>query len=408
MKRRWSLRGRLVRRLVLGVSLGWLAGMALTVLILSHEMTEFMDDILRDSARVVLDSVGDLPEAAGSGFSAYRIVTPSGARGDAPWPEQVSDGAHDAAGWHVYRLSRSDGVAVELGQSEAWRRDELLESIEGLVLLMLPVMGVVLVAVRLTVTGALAPALRFARSFGDRRADDLSPVSPEDLPEELTPIPEALNAYLARIGHYIEAERQFTTNAAHELRTPLAAASAQAQLIAAGRADAEAPLRMERAITRLTHIVERLLQLSRAEAGIAGEAGCDLARVLRMVIAEQRPAPAFDDGDLETAPVAMHPDAAALMIGNVLRNAADHGTGPVRVSLRPGPVLEIRNPVAASAAFQHTTFGKSDRSEGVGLGLTIIQKIADRGGVGLSYAIDAGEARVRMDFRALAQPRTDT
>ena len=58
-----------------------------------------------------------------------------------------------------------------------------------------------------------------------------------------------------------------------------------------------------------------------------------------MMIAEQRPAPAFDDGDLEVAQVAMHPDAAALMIGNVIRNAADHGTGPVRARLRPGPVL---------------------------------------------------------------------
>ncbi|HIC67409.1 MAG TPA: hypothetical protein EYO87_15700, partial [Paracoccus sp.] len=63
MRRGWSLRGRLVRRLVLGVSLGWLCGMALTMLFLSREMTEFMDDILRDSARVVLATGGDFAAA---------------------------------------------------------------------------------------------------------------------------------------------------------------------------------------------------------------------------------------------------------------------------------------------------------------------------------------------------------
>ncbi|MGR3654897.1 histidine kinase dimerization/phospho-acceptor domain-containing protein [Paracoccus sp. (in: a-proteobacteria)] len=405
MRRGWSLRGRLVRRLVLGVSLGWLCGMALTMLFLSREMTEFMDDILRDSARVVLATGGDFTAADRTVFPAYRIVTPAGEQGDAPWPRQQADGPHSSGGWRIYRLSRpADGIAVELGQSNEWRRDELLESIGGLVLLMLPVLGLVLWIVRMTVTGALTPALRFARSLGGRRADDLSPVAAADLPEELIPIPDALNGYLGRIGQYVEAERQFATHAAHELRTPLAAASAQAQLMMAGRADAEAPRQIDRAIGRLGRIVERLLELSRAEAGIANEAGCDLVVVLRMMIAEQRPAPAFDDGDLEVAQVAMHPDAAALMIGNVIRNAADHGTGPVRARLRPGPVLEIRNPVAASAGFRQGTFRKSPDSEGVGLGMTIIRKIAERSGVALSFSIQEGEARVRMDFTAIARP----
>lgn len=408
MSRAWSLRGRLVRRLVLGVSLGWLFGLVLTTFVLSHEMTELLDDLLRDSARAMLatSSVEGTAQAMEpEAFGAFRLVTPAGELGAAPWPQQTGDGAHDIAGWRIYRLSNPDkGIAVELGQSDAWRRHELLESIEGLLVLMLPVLAVVLLTVRRSVGAALAPALRFARSLEGRRADDLSPVASTDLPAELIPIPQALNLYLQRIEQYVEAERQFTTNAAHELRTPLAAASAQAQLMMAGRADDQAPWHMDRAIQRLGRIVERLLQLSRAEAGIHDMTGCDLLRVLDVLLREQpAPRPAFDDGDLESAPITMRPDAVALMVGNVLRNAAEHGTGPATVTLRAGPVLEIENPVDASAQFEHGTFHKSRGSEGVGLGLTIIQKIADRAGVDLSFAMIGGRAVVRMDFSPIAR-----
>ncbi len=144
---------------------------------------------------------------------------------------------------------------------------------------MLPVLLAAPLAIRGAVGSALRPATRFAGELRRRSAQDLSPVATPDLPIELDPIPQALNGYLDTIRARIDAERQFATNAAHELRTPIAAASGQAQLIAAGLADDAAAGRLAGALSRMGHLVERLLQLSRAEAGAIGAGPCDLIRV---------------------------------------------------------------------------------------------------------------------------------
>jgi two-component system OmpR family sensor kinase len=407
MSRDWSLRSRLTRRLVLGVSLGWLTGLAIAIFVIAHEMTELLDDSLKASAHVASAAF-----AAGQGTEgldldpdyAIRIQRNGVETIPAPWPAQQQDGTHQLPGWRIYRLSRDHGgLVVEVGQSDEWRRDELLESVEALLVLMLPVLLVVLLTVRRAIAAALGPALRFAAALKDRPATDLSPFADADLPRELQPIPVALNTYLQRIHNHIESERQFATNAAHELRTPLASASAQAQLIAAGRGDARAARAMTAALDRLGRIIERLLQLSRAEAGIDGHARCDLVRIIRIVIsAEDRTAITFDDGDIERAMIAVHPDAVALLLGNAIRNAIEHGTGSVTLTLRPGPILQIRNPVAPGSAFRHETFAKSAGSTGAGLGLTIMRKMAERNGLGFDTRIDGQMATLTLDFSARA------
>ncbi|MDS9468772.1 histidine kinase dimerization/phospho-acceptor domain-containing protein [Paracoccus sp. MBLB3053] len=407
MSRDWSLRSRLTRRLVLGVSIGWLTGLAIAIFVISHEMTELLDDSLKASAHVASAAfaAGQVPEGLDlDPDHAIRILKDGVESNPAPWPAQRENGAHQLPGWRIYRLSRDrDALVVEVGQSDEWRKDELLESVEALLVLMLPVLLVVLLTVRRTIATALDPALRFAARMKDRPAMDLSPFADAGLPRELQPIPVALNGYLQRINNHVESERQFATNAAHELRTPLASASAQAQLIAAGRGGAHAARAMTAALDRLGRIIERLLQLSRAEAGIGGQSRCDLLRIIRIVItAEERASITFDDGDIEQAEIAIHPDAAALLLGNALRNAIDHGTGPVSVTLRPGPVLRIRNPVAPGAEFRHETFAKSTGSTGAGLGLTIMRKIAERNGLGFDARITGEIATLTLDFSARA------
>ncbi|MTE01102.1 hypothetical protein GIY56_12430 [Paracoccus sp. YIM 132242] len=404
MTRPWSLRGRLVRRVVLGASLAWLAGVGLAALVIAHEMSELMDETLKGSARLSLDLYHHAGDAEGIGAVArstgtIRIVEDGREVSGAPWPPLGSDGGHDVTGWRVFRLSDPGGrLVAEVGQSDAWRRDELVESVGWLVALMLPVLLAALVAVRGAVASALRPAMRFAQTVRSRSAQDLSPVGEDHLPVELAPIPQALNGYLEDIRARVEAERQFATNAAHELRTPVAAASGQAQLIAAGLADAAAPERLAGALGRMSHLIDRLLQLSRAEAAAAGGGSSDLVRVARMVVADLGTPVLFDDGEMETLAVSADPDALALILRNLLRNAADHGTGRPRIVLSPDPAVTVGNAVPPGASFRHGMFDKSADSKGVGLGLAIVTRVARAQGIAVDYAMAGGTASVTLRF----------
>ena len=106
----------------------------------------------------------------------------------------------------------------------------------------------------------------------------------------------------------------------------------------------------------------------------------------------------FDDGEMTTAPVAIDPDALALILRNLLRNAADHGTGDLRVLISAGPVLTVSNAVGPGAAFRHATFDKGVGSHGAGLGLAIVTRMAAAHGLGVRYAMTADRARVTLDF----------
>lgn len=398
----WSLKRRLLGRVVIGVGLGWLLGLGIGLWIIAHEMGELLDESLKDSAHLS----AALYQASGSAglhaldvSSDIRIIDHGREVIAAEWPPLDEDGGQTLGEWRVYRLSDPGiGLIVETGQSSEWRRDELLESMGSMLLLMLPILLITLLVVGRATTLALRPATRFAEELKSRKATDLSPVSAAALPREVAPIPAALNNYLQRLRNHINAERLFATNAAHELRTPIAAASAQAQLMARGMADPDAPKRMTAALDRLALLVERLLQLSRAEAGVSGEATCDIVRLTRIAIADTCPEAVFDDGDQERVMVPVHHDAAGLMIGNLLRNARDHGIGGVKVRLGAGPTLTISNRVAPNAEFLHGIFERSAASRGTGLGLGIVTKIAEKEGVALRFTIKDERAEVELVF----------
>lgn len=411
MSRPWSLRTRLLRRVLLGIGLSWGIGLALAIGALHHEMGELVDESLKTTGRFVLsihrEADGMRLPQQGTGIG-IRIIRDGREIHRADWQPLAKDGGHDVPGWRVFRLSDPEGgISVEVGQSDQWRREELTESAAWLIVIMIPVLLIALLAVSRVVASALRPADRFARSLQARKPGDLTAIDAPSLPRELAPIRDAMNFYLDRIRAHVEAERQFAVHAAHELRTPVAAASAQAQAIAAGVADPSAAQRIVEALRRLGELVDRLLQLSRADAANTGLATCDLVQVTRMVMADLRGDIVFDDGDVESALVPIHPEALALILGNLLRNARDHGTGRVRVTLGEGPILTIRNPAGPDAAFRHGNLEKSVRSGGTGLGLGIVHKIAGKEGIELGFSVEDGWAKVTLGFRTLGERQAD-
>ncbi len=404
----WSLRGRLQRRVLAAVALGWLGSLAVGIYVIAHEMDELLDETVAAQARMMAATLpaGAAPDLRAMDGLTMRLRRPGTAIPAAPWTPLAQDGAARAGGWHVHRATDpQDGLVVELGQPLAERHKEIREAARALLLLMLPTLAIVLWAVHRTVDGALVPALRFAERLRDRRTGDLSPVTAGDLPRELAPIPRALNDHLSRIDALLQSERAFAANAAHELRTPLATAMGQAQLLAEGQGGAQAAARLNASLARLANLVERLLDLSRAEAGIGAAGSCDLVRIGGLLAAEIGAGRIlFDDGDFEALPARVDGDVAALVLGNLLRNALDHGTGGVVLRLRPGPIAIVQNRTADDAGFHHGRFERGKASSGAGLGLVIVNALAKANGLGLEFDMRKGLASVRVAFPAPAAP----
>lgn len=402
--RPWSLRRRLtggVLALVLG---GWIATVVLSAFVLEHEMDEMFDEELRalvETTVLYLDTAqgGTIPRTLGvetnDGERVLRILSPDRADAPAPWPALAGDGFHDAPGWRILRIS-AEGVVIEAAHATTWRREEMLEAASAFLALAVPLIVLLLWGLSRIVTGTTAPVVRLADEVAARGPDDLSPTGADGLPQELRPLAAALDAYLARIEALRQSERDFIANAAHELRTPLA--GLRNRLVLSSDPEAQAAIGTVDALTRR---VERLLQVSRLEAGLGlGRGPADLIRILRLLIDELAPrahhAIRLDDADLDRLDVAADADALAILLRNLIENALEHGTGEVRITVFSDGRMAIENP-ASRPDLSEARFARGPGSSGAGLGLSIVEALAGAMQVPLSRTVRAD--LVRFDLR---------
>jgi two-component system OmpR family sensor kinase len=223
-----------------------------------------------------------------------------------------------------------------------------------------------------------------------RGAGDLSPINVARLPAEIAPLAEAVNHLLERLRKALEAERSFTANSAHELRTPLAATLAQIQRLR--HESPEGPLRLraakiETSLRELTRLSEKLMQLAKAEGGgLLSETPQDLIPLLAHVVDEWN----HNSGHrielhlpTQTSVYStIDPDAFAILLRNLIENALKYGAAdqPVEVSLTDQALLRVVNggPPVPEPVLQRLTErfvrGNSETS-GSGLGLAIAKTI---------------------------------
>jgi two-component system OmpR family sensor kinase len=184
---------------------------------------------------------------------------------------------------------------IEVAEPLAHRREATLEAAGALLWPVAGMMPVSLVAVWWLVGTALRPLRAFAAEIGTRGSADLSPIAVQDLPDETIPVIDAVNRLLHRLRRVLEAERRFSANSAHELRTPLAAALAQTQRLLAEAPDGALRNRAERiesSLRQLSRTAEKLMQLAKAEGGgLLSSAPHNLAPVLTHVVDQLALAP---------------------------------------------------------------------------------------------------------------------
>jgi len=219
---------------------------------------------------------------------------------------------------------------------------------------------------------------------------------------EMRPAVEATNRLLARLADALEAERSFTYNSAHELRTPIAAALAQAQLLAAMAEDSALKAQADAvagALSRLARLAERLLAMARAEGTQPlTDDWVDLADIVRLTVDEFERHPRLRGWRVvaEASPVRVRADldAIGLAVRNLVENALLHGVGGTVVRLvckrsGSGAMLAVIDEgpgvpgVDASSLIKRFARGSGAVGSGAGLGLSIVDTLARRMGATL-------------------------
>jgi two-component system OmpR family sensor kinase len=251
------------------------------------------------------------------------------------------------------------------------------------------------------VSGSLEPVARVRKQVASRQADDLSPVSEAGLPDEVRPLVQELNLLFGRVRTAFDAQQHFVADAAHELRTPLAALKLQVQSLERSdspEAKRVAVGRLTAGIERATRLVEQLLVLARQEASMAGGAPrqpVDIGGLARRAVADLAGVAQAKGIDLgvqraDAAEVEGQPDALMILLRNLVDNAIKYTPqgGTVDVSVVAEENHGVRVTVEDSGpgippAERERVFDRFYRvpgsdAAGSGLGLAIIKSIAER------------------------------
>ena len=269
------------------------------------------------------------------------------------------------------------------------------------------------------VSRSLAPVERVRRQLAQRQADDLSPVSDAQLPDEVQPLVSELNLLFERVQRAFEAQEHFVADAAHELRSPLAALRLQLQGLQRAGDDAARSAAIERlsaGIDRATRLVEQLLTLARQEAGATATEPVDLRAIAQLALADVAPAAqarGMDLGLLDSDAITVPGNAEALrmLVRNLLDNAIKYTPPGGRVDVQVGTdqgcallTVEDSGPGIApehhARVMQRFVRDTADGAPGSGLGLAIVQAIAQRHGatVALDRSMRLGGLRVTLRF----------
>jgi two-component system sensor histidine kinase QseC len=429
-----SLRTRLLASLLGASVLVWLPVAWWNYLDARHEAEELLDAQLAQTARLLLaqtrHELVDEAEDHLSAFEAldtrelhpyeqkllYRVSNARDGRQllaspnpPPPVPAAATgyaDVTRDGVAWRVLVTEDSGRqLRVEVAQAAAIRHELARHVAMHLTLPLgigLPLLGLL---IYLLVGRGLRPLNDLAGKVAARTETNLAPVGEAALPAEARPLVKALNSLLARLNQALEQERRFTADAAHELRTPLAALKVQAQVALASPREADRRHALEQVLAgtdRATRLVEQLLRLARLDplAGLDQTRSVNLVELLEEVRHElAEPARRLgqrlvrhDVG--QASAVVGDPDLLALALRNLVENALRHtpagsvielgavaAAGETRLWVADnGPGVAPEELERLRERFYR---GRDTHHEGSGLGLAIVQRVAELHGARL-------------------------
>ena len=448
---RHSLFGEILDWMLAPLLLLWPMSIAITYLVAKSIANQPFDDALEDRVTVLsqqIRTVAGRPEVQLPGSATdvlraddvdsvyFQISGPDGAHldgdRDLPRPRKgmLEEGAHGGA--VLFRNDNIHGTPVRVAYS--WvnldplrarptgtppslalvqvaetldKRAHLAnEIIKGVILPQFIILPVILALVWFALSRGLSPLAELQERIRARPQDDLSPIDPRQVPEEISPLVGSFNDMLERLAQTVEMQKRFIADAAHQMKTPLAGMRMQSEL-ALRQVD---PGEIHRSLEQLakssesaTRLINQLLALARAEnqpqAGLAFDE-IDLAAVARETVQDWVQAsfahqidlgfepPANDD---ERVMIAGQPLMLREMLSNLIDNALRYtpAGGSVTVRVRSSgehALLEVEDtgpgiaPTERLHVFERFYRILGSNTQGSGLGLAIVREIAQQHG----------------------------
>ena len=421
-----SIRKRLILYIGSGLLLAWFAANAVSLAMALHELNESADSQMSDLAQSlpyiepekavllpkVKKSLGKghtgFAEDKQNGISVWNAdgrLLLSDKRGKEIPFRKISGFTDIGKPWQekslrvIYYHDGKTGQTVAVAQP--WRnRLEILWNIVwahlAASLLVLPLMVLLL---HLAVKRSIYPLKELASELSERRADNLAPVS-RAVPQETQTLVDALNRLFARVQTSIEREQRFTSDAAHELRSPLAALKVQAEVLALSDT-AEQPYHLQQiqqSLNRAEHLINQLLTLARLdpEQGLKNTAPINWeslsSQVLQNTNLSAREKRIRLKRECLAEPPLLQGDDALLqlMLRNLLDNAVRYSPENSEVGLYfHADRIEVRDQ-GTGIAPEHLSRIKErfyrpagQNAQGSGLGLSIAEHIAKLHGLTL-------------------------
>ncbi len=431
MSTHWfSLRRRLLLFLLGGVLAAWLAMVSFSYVDAHHEVDELFDAQLAQAAQALLtlsdQSDRHAVEKMGAPAHKYQSRLRSQIwRADGTLllrsgnalttPLTTVDGFSETWGndghWrHFSQWNEARSLQVQVSEDHRVR-DELIGNVAWRlsipVLLGLPLLGLwIWLATRRSMSVLDGVAARIAAQVPQQ----LHVLEPKTAPDEIRPLLEALNGLLLRIDEALATERRFTADAAHELRTPLAALLAQAQVARRARSEEELGSSLDMlqsGLVRASHLVEQMLQLARLdpESALPDPQPVELAELAESVCAELGPLIIGKNMEFELSAmpgciVFGQSEWLRVLVRNLLDNAIRYTPegGQLRVVVEKlgeicrlavidsGPGIPVHEREAVRRRFHRLDQGGQP---GSGLGLAIVTRIAELHGA--SFALADGD-----------------
>lgn len=442
-----SIQHRVLAAVLSLLLLGWGFAAAMTWRDTHHEVSELLDAHLAQAASLLgLHPLEELSERSHDTARELHRYQPRVAfqvwQGDtlmarsANAPEQSlapgqSNGFFDTRvgndEWRVFVIrGHEENTVLMVGELEWFRNDVVMASLRSVLWPIVFVLPLMLLGVWWAVHGAVRPLHALSRAVAQRSPQSLQALAVADAPPEVQPLIAGLNHLFERIRDLLQAEQQFTADAAHELRTPIAGIRMQAQVAQGATTDADRQMALRATVEgcdRATRVIEQLLLLARldAETGGPAEAHCNLAAVAAQVAADLAPQAAQRQQTVQwtasgsTAALAplSEPLARVLvrnLIDNALRYSPDGASVHVQFNAESpgGPSLTIEDsgpgmPPQALARLGERFFRVLGSGQsGSGLGWSIVHRLARLHGL----QVQADQSPTLGGLRATVRWRT--